>query len=151
MENVYYLSRFITEQCKEQIQTVLYRSVVFLPGRARNTNGIQNTSEGVVRRCCTGLLFLYQPVKGTQMALKTHQRGMYECVTQACCFLYQTVQGTHTAFETHQNVNLYYTSLQFLCLSVQGTHTPLKHTRGWCMNVLHWSGVFFTGQCKVNG
>ena len=57
MENVYYLSRFITEQCKEQIQTVLYRSVVFLPGRARNTNGIQNTPEGVVRMCCTGLLF----------------------------------------------------------------------------------------------
>jgi hypothetical protein len=76
--------------------------------------------------CCTGLLFLYQAVKGTQTALKTHQGGMYECVTLACCFLYQTVQGTHTAFETHQNVRLYYTSLQFLCLSVQGTHTPLK-------------------------
>ncbi len=54
---------------------------------------------------------------------------MYECVTLACCFLYQTVQGTHTAFETHHNVNLYYTSLQFLCLSVQGTHAIKTHQR----------------------
>jgi hypothetical protein len=45
-----------------------------LPGSARNTNGIQNTPKGVVRMCCTGLLFLYQAVQGTQTALKTHQR-----------------------------------------------------------------------------
>jgi hypothetical protein len=45
-----------------------------LPGSARNTNGIQNTPEGVVRMCYTNLLFLYQAVQGTHTTLKTHQR-----------------------------------------------------------------------------
>jgi uncharacterized protein YwbE len=55
---------YFTRQCKEHkrhskhtkgcCKNVLHRSAVSLPGCARNTNGIKNTPEGVVRMCCTG-------------------------------------------------------------------------------------------------
>ncbi len=63
---------------------MLHGSAVPLPGSARNTHGIKNTTEGVVRMCCTGLLSLYQAVQGTHTVtygLKNTPEG----VVRMCC------------------------------------------------------------------
>ncbi len=77
-------SVYFTRQCKEHkrhskhtrgcCKNVLHRSAVSLPGCARNTRDIKNTPKGVVRMCCTGLLFLYQLCKEHKRHSK-HTRG----------------------------------------------------------------------------
>ncbi len=70
-------------ECKEHIRhskytsgwcKIVLQSAVSLLDSARNTHGIQNTPEGVVRLYYIGLLFLHQAVQGAHTTFKIHRR-----------------------------------------------------------------------------
>ncbi len=83
---------------------MLHRFVVSLPGSARNTNGIKNTPEGVVRMCCTGLLFTLPGSARNTNGIQNTSKGVVRMCCTGLLFLYQAVQETQTALKTHQRV-----------------------------------------------
>jgi hypothetical protein len=99
------------------------------------------TPEGVVRICCTGLLF---SLPGS--ARKTH--GIQN--TPEGVFLHQAVQGTHTTFKIHQWVvkNCFTLVCCFFTGQCNEQTRHSKHTRGCCKIILPWSAVSLPGSSR---
>jgi hypothetical protein len=100
-----------------------------LPGSARKTHGIQNTPEGV---------FFTRQCRNTYDIQNTPVGGKKIVLHWSAVSLLDSAMNKHGIQNTPEGVvRLYYLGLLFLYQAVQGTHTAFKIHRRVIKNVLH--------------
>jgi hypothetical protein len=99
----------------------------FFTRQCKDTHRMKNTPEGVVRKCCTGLLFSLPGSEGTLTALKTPKGVVRMCCTGLLFFFTRQCKNTHGIKNTPEGVvRMCCTGRLFTYQAVQGTHTAIK-------------------------